>query len=68
MYVTVVLVVMARQFRFLNNIDQVNIIKTSEILNKNIPQDQARMAVVDSQGATGMETVRTILSEPSTLV
>ena len=28
-YVTVVLVVMARQFRFLNNIDQVNIITTS---------------------------------------
>ena len=39
----------------------------SKILNKTF-QDQARMAVVDSQGATGMETVRTILSEPSTLV
>ena len=31
-------------------------------------QDQDRMAVVDSQGVTGMETVRNILSEPSTLV
>ena len=29
-YVTVVLVVMARQFRFLNNIDQVNIIEISQ--------------------------------------
>ena len=36
-YVTVVLVVMARQFRFLNNIDQVNIIQTLEILNKSNP-------------------------------
>ena len=38
MYVTVVLVVMARQFRFLNNIDQVNIIETSQkFLIKSIP-------------------------------
>ena len=36
-------------------------------MNKTL-QDQDRMAVVDSQGATGMETVRSILSEPSTLV
>ena len=67
-YVTVVLVVMARQFRFLNNIDQVYFIHSERNFVHKAAQDQDRMAVVDSKGATGLETIRSILSEPNTLV
>ena len=51
-YVTVVLVVMVRQFRFLSSLEQ----------------DQARLAVVDKQGNTDLETLRTVMEDSPVMV
>ena len=51
-YVTVVLVVMVRQFGFLSTIEE----------------DQKRLLVVDRRGNTEVETLRTVLEDSKDLV
>ena len=53
-YVTVVLVVMARQFSFLSNLET--------------EQDEDKMMVVNTQGVTEIETVRNVITEYPDLV
>ena len=53
-YVTVLLVVMARQFSFLSNLET--------------EQDEDKMMVVNTQGVTEIETVRNVITEYPDLV
>ena len=52
MYVTVIMVVMARQFSFLSTIEE----------------DQNRLLVVDIGGKTEIETLRTVMEDSMNLV